>query len=148
MKWVLSALVFFPLAAFAQLPIPITPDWLKGGEKEHGVLHNTQVELAGTNYRIVQTNLTARSRGFKLLGFITIKSPSYVQAMSRLCARAEMQEGQPQVFANMIYETGGPNLIIFSIPKIKVRADLIEFTDAPVQASGDRTAVRAKEQWK
>ncbi|HWN97449.1 MAG TPA: hypothetical protein VNT99_20625 [Methylomirabilota bacterium] len=130
MKWVLTVLFFFPLAALAQLPIPITPDWLKS-DAAHGVLHTTQVSLTGDNYRILQTNLIARSRGFKLLGFITIKSPSYVQAVSRLCAQAQMEVGRPQVFANVVYETGGPNLILFSMPKIRVRADLVEFTRAP-----------------
>ena len=145
MTWVLTALVFLPLAAFAQLPIPITPDWLKsGGDSDHGVLHNTQVALTGDNYRIVQTNLIARSRGFKLLGFITIKSPSYVQAVSRLCAQAHIEEGQPQVFANVVYENGGMNLILFSLPKIRIRADLVEFTDAPVVPAEERRAAHVR----
>ena len=131
MKWVLTVLFSLPFAALAQLPIPITPDWLKTGDPAHGVLHTTQVSLTGDNYRILQTNLIARSRGFKLLGFITIKSPSYVQAVSRLCSQAQMEEGRAQVFANVVYETGGPNLILFSIPRIRIRADLVEFTRAP-----------------
>jgi hypothetical protein len=144
MKWVLMALFSFPLAAFAQLPIPITPDWLKsGGDSDHGVLHNTQVALTGNNYRILQTNLVARSRGFKLLGFITIKSPSYVQAVSRLCSQARLEEGHAQVLANVVYETGGMNLILFSLPKIRIRADLVEFTDEPVIAAHDRDELPA-----
>lgn len=145
MKWVLSLLVLFPLAALSQLPIPITPDWLKSGsDSDHGVLHNTQVELTGNNYRILQTNLVARSRGFKLLGFITIKSPSYVQAVSRLCSQARIEEGHAQVLANVVYETGGMNLILFSLPKIRIRADLVEFTDEPVIASDDRRELPAR----
>ena len=100
-------------------------------DSDHAVLHTTQVSLTGNNYRVLQTNLIARSRGFKLLGFITIKSASYVQAMSRLCAQAQIQEGRPQVFANVVYETGGPNLILFSIPRIRIRADVIEFNRQP-----------------
>jgi hypothetical protein len=132
MKWVLVGLFFFPLAALAQLPIPITPDWLKGGEKQSGVLHSTEVQLLGNNYRVLQTNVVAKSGGFKLLGLITFKSPSYVQAFSRLCAKAEIKEGSPQAFANVVHETGGMNLILFSLPKIRVRADLVEFTGAQI----------------
>src|SRR6185503_20424812 len=101
MKWVYTALAFLPLTMCAQLPIPITPDWLKGGEKESGVLHSTQVQLVGNNYRVLQTNVVAKSGGFKLLGFITLRSPSYVQAVSRLYAKAHVEEGSPQAFANV-----------------------------------------------
>jgi hypothetical protein len=131
MKWVLMVWVFFPVAALAQLPIPISSDWFKGGEKQSGVLHATQVQLVGNNYRVLQTNIVAKSGGFKLLGNISIKSPSYVKAMSRLYAKAEVAEGSSQALANVVHETGGINFILFSIPKIRVRADLVEFTDMP-----------------
>jgi len=145
MKWVYTALVFIPLTMVAQLPIPITPDWLKGGEKESGVLHSTQVQLVGNNYRVLQTNIVVKSGGFKLLGFITIKSPSYVKAMSRLYAKAQVEEGQPQAFANVVYETGGMNLIVFSLPKIRIRADLVEFTGFPEETTTDPAmTVRAR----
>ncbi len=134
MKWILAVVIFFPFGVLAQLPIPITPDWLKG-DKQSDVLHSTQVLLAGNNYRVLQTNVVAKSGGFKVLGFITIKSPSYVKAVSRLYARAGVQEGQAQAFANVVYETAGMNLILFSLPKVRVRADLIEFTHP--QGSGN-----------
>ena len=127
MKWVLMGLLFLPLAVRAQFPIPISPDFFKGGDKQSGVLHSTQVGLDGNNYRIIQTNVTAVSKGFKILGFITIKSPSYVKAMSDLYAQTHIQEGRPQALANVVHETAGMNLILFSMPKIRVRADLIEF---------------------
>jgi len=145
MKWIFSVLALLPFAAFAQLPIPITPDWIKN-DKESGVLHSTQVQLVGNNYRVLQTNVVAKSGGFKLLGFITIKSPSYVKAVSRLYAKAGVEEGQPQAFANVVYETGGMNLILFSLPKIRVRADLVEFTGLPGEpASDEAIAARVRE---
>ena len=88
------------------------------------------MQLFGNNYRVLQTTIVAKSGGFKLLGFFTIKSPSYVKAVSRLYARAGVEEGRPQTLANVVYETGGLNVILFSLPKIRVRADLVEFTDA------------------
>ena len=142
MKWVYWALIFLPFAAFAQLPVPLTPDWLKGGDKEAGVLHSTQVQLLGNNYRVLQTNLVAKSSGFKLLGFITIKSPSYVLAVSRLYRKAQVEEGKPQALANVVYESGGLNVILFSLPKIRVRADLVEFTDLPEATTAESTRVR------
>ena len=143
MKWLYSALVFLPFTALAQLPIPITPDWLKGGEKESGVLHSTQVQLVGNNYRVLQTNVVAKSGGFKLLGFITIRSPSYVRAVSRLYAKAHVEEGAPQAFANVVYETGGMNLVLFSIPKVRIRADLVEFIDSPRPLPDERVPAKA-----
>ena len=145
MKWIYSLFVFLPFTALAQLPIPITPDWLKGGDKEAGVLHSTQVQLVGNNYRVLQTNVVAKSGGFRLLGFITIKSPSYVKAVSRLYAKAQAEEGRAQAFANVVYETGGMNLILFSLPKIRIRADLVEFTDLPGEPAADAAATRVRE---
>ena len=148
MKWICSLLVLLPFSTFAQLPIPITPDWLQNGDKESGVLHSTQVQLVGNNYRVLQTNVVAKSGGFKLLGFITIKSPSYVKAVSRLYAKAQVEEGQPQAFANVVYETGGMNLILFSLPRIRVRADLVEFTGLPGEPPSEAavaTRVRERE---
>jgi hypothetical protein len=142
MKWIFFVLLSVPLVAFAQLPIPITPDWLKGGDKQSGVLHSTQVQLLGDNYRVLQTNVVAKSGGFKLLGIITIKSPSYVKAFSRLYAKARVEEGKPQALANVVYETGGPNLILFSLPKIRVRADLVEFSVARDARAEDSTGTR------
>ena len=144
MKWLYSLLVFVPFAAFAQLPIPITPDWLKSGDKEAGVLHSTQVQLVGNNYRVLQTNVVAKSGGFRLLGFITIKSPSYVKAVSRLYVKAQAEEGRAQAFANVVYETGGMNFILFSLPKIRIRADLVEFTDLPGEPAGEAVATRVR----
>jgi hypothetical protein len=135
MKWILAALLFSIAPLLAQLPVPISPDWLKGGEKVSGVLHTTEVQLLGDNYRVIQTNITAKSGGFRVLGLITIKSPSYVTAMSRLYARAGVREGRPQALANVVHETGGMNLILFSLPKIRVRADLVEFTGAPASTA-------------
>ena len=146
MRWICSLLLFLPFGAFAQLPIPITPDWLRSGDKEAGVLHSTQVQLVGNNYRVLQTNVVAKSGGFKLLGFITIKSPSYVKAVSRLYAKAQVEEGQAQAFANVVYETGGMNLILFSLPKIRVRADLVEFIGLPGEPPSEAAvAMRVRE---
>jgi hypothetical protein len=117
-----------PLAAKAQLPIPILPDWLRAGQAERGVLSQTHVTLTGNNYTIVQQNVTGRSRGFKLLGLFSFRGASYTEAMSRLAEKAQLQNGHPQAYANVIHESTSSNFILFSIPKVTIRADIIEFT--------------------
>jgi hypothetical protein len=143
--WVLIGLVSLPLTALAQLPVPISPDWLKGSEKTSGILNNTHVTLTGNNYVMVQTNVVARSRGFKILGLITLRSASYTEAMSRLYAKAQVKEGQPQAIANVVHESGGLNLILFQIPKIRIRADLIEFTDEYAEEMEPEVPVRVRD---
>jgi len=126
-NWVLALGIFLPLAAFAQLPIPITPDWLKG-DSAVGVLNNTHVTLTGDNYTIVVTNIIAKSKGFKLLGLFSFRSARYTEAMSRLYKKAQVKEGHPQALANVVYESTSTSFILFSLPKVTIRADLIEFT--------------------
>lgn len=128
MKGWLFVFLVAPWSAFAQLPIPITPDWLKGGEKSIGVLNSTHVTLTGDNYTILEKNVVAKSKGFKLLGLISLRSASYTEAMSRLYAKANVEQGHPQALANVVYESTSSFFILFSIPKVTIRADLIEFT--------------------
>jgi hypothetical protein len=127
-RWFSLVSLLLPLSTFAQLPIPLTPDWLKaGGDKSFGVLNSTHVTLTENNYMIVETNVVAKSKGFKLLGLISIKSASYTKAMTDLYARAQVKQGHPQALANVVYESSSTYLILFSIPKVTIRADLIEF---------------------
>jgi len=152
MKWLCVLTLMFPLVAFAQIPIPALPSIKSPGGSTIEVLNNTSVALSGNNYFIVRTNVTGKSKGFKLLGFITIKGASSSQAMARLYAKAEVQEGHPQALANVIHERSSMYLILFSIPKAKIRADLIEFREPPganvARTPGDpspRTRVREEE---
>jgi hypothetical protein len=144
MKFLFGILLLFPLAAGAQLPIPITPDWLKQSQSSLGVLNSTQVTLTENNYRIVQTNVIGRSRGFKLLGLITIKPASHTRAMSRLYSKAHVEEGRPQALANLMHESGSSNFILFSLPKVTIRADLIEFTTS-AGGTNNAATVRVRE---
>jgi hypothetical protein len=129
MKYFYAALLMFPFMALAQLPIPLTPDWLKQSSSSADVLHSTHVTLMENNFHIVQTNIIGKSRGFKLLGLITIKPSSHTRAMSQLYGKAQVQPGKPQALANVVRENSSTFLILFSLPKVTIRADLIEFTD-------------------
>jgi hypothetical protein len=77
---------------------------------------------------VVKTNVVGQARGFALLGFITMVPARFQTAMDRLYTKAEMQSGQAQTLGNIIMEKSSAYWILFSIPRISVRADLVEFT--------------------
>jgi hypothetical protein len=91
----------------------------------------TSVRLEEANFVTVRTNVVGISKGFSLLGFITFRAATVNEAMNRLYTQAHAEEGRPQTLANLIVEHSGIYVILFSIPKVAVRADLIEFI--PVQ---------------
>jgi hypothetical protein len=89
----------------------------------------TQVVLTGRNYRIVKANAIGSSMGFKLLGIIAFANTSYPEAMSRLYATAGPAEGKALAVTNVGQERTALYFILFSLPKLTVRADVIEFMD-------------------
>jgi hypothetical protein len=93
------------------------------------VSSGTQVDLSRKNYRVVKSNAVGTSSGFRLLGIIPFASPSYTSAMSDLYKDAKVQDGSANALVNVTQEESGLYLILFSIPKLTVRADIIEFTD-------------------
>jgi len=87
----------------------------------------TRVELAKDNFFVVKTNVVGTSRGFSLLGIITIIPATLNKAMNRLYTAAEMQQGRPQTVAHLIIEHNSTYWILFGIPELNVRADIVEF---------------------
>jgi len=136
-KLLILCVCALPMLAKAQLPIPVIPDWLRPGQGERGVLSQTHVTLTGNNFTIVQQNIVGQSRGFKLLGLISLRGASYTEAMSRLSARAQVQNGHPQAYANVVHESTSSNFILFTIPKVTIRADIIEFTPEFYEGEGE-----------
>jgi hypothetical protein len=88
---------------------------------------STQVDLTKKNYQIVKANAIGESIGFKLLGIIPIVPPTYTNAMTDLYEKAGITEGKAQALVNVTQERSSLYLILFSIPKLTVRADIIEF---------------------
>ncbi len=121
----------------------VLPGLLPTGGTSVGVLTSTSIDLSKANYRIVRPNVVGTSKGFKLLGLITLKSSNYTKAMTHLYEQAQVAEGRPQAIANIVHERGGPYFILFSLPRVRVRADLIEFigesesTNHPPAGAGD-----------
>lgn len=89
----------------------------------------TQVVLTGRNYRVVKANAIGSSMGFKLLGIVPFSNPSYAEAMSRLYATVGTAEGKSLAVTNVGQERTALYFILFSLPKLTVRADVIEFMD-------------------
>ena len=102
----------------------------------HAITTATSVKLEQSNFVTVRTNVVGSSKGFKLLGFITLRPATLNKAMNELYANAHAAEGRPQTLAHLTVEHSGIYLILFSIPKVIARADLIEFVPAPGPADG------------
>jgi len=91
------------------------------------VHEETSVKLARNNFVLVRTNVLGRSRGFSLLGLVTIYPATLNKAMNRLYSSAQMHEGRPQTVANLVIEQTSSYWILFGIPEVDARADIIEF---------------------
>ena len=90
------------------------------------------VDLSKRNFRVIKPNLIGESYGFRLLGIIPIISASYSRAMTDLSSEANIStnilETGKTVLVGTVEETH-TFLFLFSIPKLTIRADLIELLD-------------------
>ncbi len=92
--------------------------------------NSTQVDLAKKNYKVVKANAIGKSYGFWFLGIIPFATTSYTEAISDLYEKAGgVQEGKSQAFVNTAEERSFTYLILFTITKLTVRADIVEFTE-------------------
>lgn len=110
---------------FSQLPI-ISPS-LSGGQAP-GIQATTTVSLAADNYKILKSNVVGTDWGVSLLGIIPIVSPDNAKAFARLNLAGEVYGGTPRAVVNILQQNTAPFFILFSIPRITFRADVVEFT--------------------
>jgi len=96
-----------------------------------GLAHGTgtQVDLGKKNYRVIKSNAVGASWGFWLLGFIPIIPTSHTEAITDMCEKSSLKEGAAQAYINVAEEKSTIYLILFSLPKLSVRADIVEFTE-------------------
>ena len=95
----------------------------------------TDVSLRGDNYKVLKAGARGESSGFYLLGFIPILSPNYADAKASLYRSVgESLEGRSVALANQTQDSSTLYVILFSIPKITITADIVEFTSAPIPA--------------
>ena len=96
----------------------------------------TSVSLAGNNYKLIKAGATGHSSGFRVLGIIPFASPTHAAAKASLYKSVgETLTGKAVALANETEDRSTLYLILFSIPKITVTADVVEFTDAPVNGN-------------
>jgi hypothetical protein len=100
---------------------------LLGGRPPAEVHAQTSIGLSQDDFFLVKTNVSGLSKGFSLLGFITIVPATLTKATSRMYAAAQMRTGRPQTIANLIVEQTSSYYILFGIPKVEVHADIVEF---------------------
>ncbi len=107
-----------------------------GGGPDGGYLHRTEVALTRANYRVVQTNLVGESRGLTLLLFLTVDPVSHTEAFADLEAKAPLEKDRARALVNVAHERNARNFLLFALPRIRVRADLVEFLDDDVSPRG------------
>jgi hypothetical protein len=113
----------------AALPaLPALSGLIPGASGTH-ILTTTTVNLSRKNFKIVKANVFGSSVGFSFLGLFSLKSPSYEEALTQLYRSADVSVGKSQILVNVMHEQTSTYFILFALPKISVRADVIEFID-------------------
>jgi hypothetical protein len=93
------------------------------------------------DYRVMRYNAVGQSEGFKLLGTIPFANANYSDAMTRLWNTSGVCPGTATALTNVTEEHEENYYVLFSIPKRKIRADVIEYN--PVCSPEPRLLNRA-----
>lgn len=113
---------------FATLIAPLAACISGEGMMASGNQAGTNLNQA--NYRVMKQGARGQDTGFYFLGFIPIVSPTYADAMSDL-REGLMMEGKAVSFVNVTQDRTNFWFIVFSLPRITVSADAIEFVESP-----------------
>lgn len=90
----------------------------------------TAVALNGKNYRLIKPGALGTSYGFRLLGIVPFASPHFATARSKLYASVEEPlAGKAVALTNELEDKSTLYLILFSVPKLTITADVIEFVE-------------------
>ena len=88
----------------------------------------TNVGLNSDNFKVVKPAAVGHSYGFRFLGIIPFASPNYAAARADLYKSVgDDVKGHPVTLANDMESKSTTYLILFSIPKLTLTADVIEF---------------------
>lgn len=96
------------------------------GGMPHGSATETRLNRA--NFRVVKARARGEDRGFYLLGFLPIVSPSVGDATDQLMSGVD-SEGRAVSLANVTQEWRSWYFVLFSLPRVVVRADVVEFVE-------------------
>lgn len=89
---------------------------------------HSSTSLDRANFRVIKAGARGSDGGFSLFGFIPIVSPSISDATDELMAGVD-SEGRAVSLTNVTQERRNLYLILFSLPRVVVRADIIEFLE-------------------
>ena len=99
-------------------------------------LTTTGISLSQPNFKVLKADATGTSHGFAFLGIIPIVNPKIAVAKERLYATVgEPIAGRAVALANQADYHSTVYLILFSVPKLTVTADVIEFVDPNAHAA-------------
>jgi len=99
------------------------------GQMDQGT--NTGVVLSHNNYRVLKAGASGTSTGFWFL-FIPIVPRSYADAQADLYKSVgEPLQGRSVALATKTEDRTFFTLLLFSLPRLTVTADVVEFTDSP-----------------
>lgn len=103
----------------------------------------TGVQLSHANYQLIKPGAQGSSSGFRLLEFIPVAAPSLADAKSDLYRSigAGDLKGRAVALANLSEDSYTVHFLLFAIPRVRVSADVIEFTDASAGSSSRLGAV-------
>jgi len=99
--------------------------------------HQTVVKLSSKTYKIKKLNAVGESDGFAIGGpttyqmlgmMIPLTGLEMSEAYDNLYRDANVKDGESVALMYLCDQIGGLDFIAFSFPKIKLRADVIEFT--------------------
>jgi len=103
----------------------------------------TGVQLSHANYQLIKPAAQGSSSGFRLLEVIPVTAPSLADAKSDLYGSigAANLEGRAVALTNLSEDSYTVHFLLFAIPRLRVSADVIEFTDTSAGSSSPLRAV-------
>src|ERR1700722_6207593 len=129
-KHVKTKLVNFPVTILS-LVMLITAGCASTRVENSAPSTQTEVALTHGNYKMVRAGAEGRSYGFRFfLGIIPIAAPSTADARADLYQSiGQTLTGRSVALINVNEDRSTTWLILFSIPKIVITGDVVEFTE-------------------
>lgn len=106
------------------ISLPFSPSTVGSNQ----LLTGTSVSLSKQNYKIVKANAIGKDWGVNLVGIIPVVSPYYSEAITQIYKNVGDMEGRPRALVNIVHQQTSSFYLLFSIPEIIIRADVVEFT--------------------
>ena len=108
----------------------------------------THIDLNHANYKMIKAGAEGRSYGFRLLlGIIPITAPNTATARADLYRNVgESVTGKSVALINVTEDRSTTWLLLFSIPKLVITGDVVEFTGEGGQTQSNQPPTMQKPQ--